>query len=366
MCYTNQRKVESEMSYVLVLITLVSTPILALLCLINAIKHRKNNKILVAFIVSLAILVVSFCAIPTSSSKNSSSSINSVSELASTEQKNENESVPEGQPEPKEETVNKETTIEPRVLVEQDGIKITATGYKEDAIDTSNVIWTSSNATLGGNALELLIENGSDKNVDVVCDSLIVNNYMVTAQYNSDVLAGNESTEPIYLFYSDLERAEIYEVQKVELYFTVYDKDTNKKLFSVDDATIETSKAGNAFEESHIGEEVYNDKGVVISGVKEKEASTFGTDVLLLQISNESGKDLVVYCDSVSVNGKMVNPYILLQKVYNGKKVVCAITVQDSELERNGVESVESVECSIEFESPDTFVTLWNTDNLKF
>jgi hypothetical protein len=326
------------------------------MCLINAMRRKKNNKTLLAFVISFAVLVVSFCAMPTSSNESPSSSVDATSKLQQTESKLET----------KEETSNKETTIEPKVLAEQDGIKITVTGYKEDAIDTSNVIWTSSNATLGGNALELSIKNSSDKNISVVCDSLIVNDYMVTAQYNSDVLAGNESTEPIYLFYSDLERAGIYEVQKIELYFTVYDKDTNKKLFSVEDTTIETSKVGNTFEESHIGEEAYNDKGVVISGVKEKETSTFGTDVLLLQVSNESGKDLVIYCDSVSVNGKMVNPYILLQKIYNGKKAVCAITIQDSELERNGVESVESVECSIKFESPDTFATLWNTDNLKF
>jgi hypothetical protein len=326
------------------------------MCLINAMRRKKNNKTLLAFVISFAVLVVSFCAMPTSSNESPSSSVDATSKLQQTESKLET----------KEETSNKETTIEPKVLAEQDGIKITVTGYKEDAIDTSNVIWTSSNATLGGNALELSIKNSSDKNISVVCDSLIVNDYMVTAQYNSDVLAGNESTEPIYLFYSDLERAGIYEVQKIELYFTVYDKDTNKKLFSVEDTTIETSKVGNTFEESHIGEEAYNDKGVVISGVKEKETSTFGTDVLLLQVSNESGKDLVIYCDSVSVNGKTVNPYILLQKIYNGKKAVCAITIQDSELERNGVESVESVECSIKFESPDTFATLWNTDNLKF
>ena len=344
------------MFFALTLITMVTTPIFGIMCLINAMRHKKNNKTLLAFVISFAVLVVSFCAMPTSSNESPSSSVDATSKLQQTESKLET----------KEETSNKETTIEPKVLTEQDGIKITATGYKEDAIDTSNVIWTSSNAALGGNALELSIENSSDKNISVVCDSLIVNDYMVTAQYNSDVLAGNESTEPIYLFYSDLERAGIYEVQKIELYFTVYDKDTNKKLFSVEDTTIETSKAGNTFEESHIGEEAYNDKGVVISGVKEKEASTFGTDVLLLQVSNRSGKDFVIYCDSVSVNGKMIKPYILLQKVYNGKKAVCAITIQDSELERNGVESVESVECSIKFESPDTFATLWNTDNLKF
>lgn len=344
------------MFFALTLITMVTTPIFGIMCLINAMRRKKNNKTLLAFVISFAVLVVSFCAMPTSSNESSSSSVDATSKLQQTESKLET----------KEETSNKETTIEPKVLAEQDGIKITVTGYKEDAIDTSNVIWTSSNATLGGNALELSIKNSSDKNISVVCDSLIVNDYMVTAQYNSDVLAGNESTEPIYIFYSDLERAGIYEVQKIELYFTVYDKDTNKKLFSVEDTTIETSKVGNTFEESHIGEEAYNDKGVVISGVKEKETSTFGTDVLLLQVSNESGKDLVIYCDSVSVNGKMVNPHILLQKVYNGKKAVCAITIQDSELERNDVESVESVECSIKFESPDTFATLWNTDNLKF
>lgn len=57
-------------------------------------------------------------------------------------------------------------TIEEQVLVEQDGIKITALEMTEDSI------W--------GEGVKLLIENDSDKNIGVGCNALIVNNYMIT------------------------------------------------------------------------------------------------------------------------------------------------------------------------------------------
>lgn len=56
-------------------------------------------------------------------------------------------------------------TIDEQVLVDQDGIVVTATEYVTDRI------W--------GDGIKLLLENNSDKDVTVSCNALIVNDYMI-------------------------------------------------------------------------------------------------------------------------------------------------------------------------------------------
>ena len=56
-------------------------------------------------------------------------------------------------------------SINEQVLVDQDGIKITATEYVTDSI------W--------GDGIKLLVENNSAKDYTIGCDALIVNDYML-------------------------------------------------------------------------------------------------------------------------------------------------------------------------------------------
>lgn len=64
-------------------------------------------------------------------------------------------------------------TITEQVLVEENGLKITAMEFVNDSI------W--------GEGIKLLIENDSDKNLTVGCDALIVNDYMMTDLFASSV-----------------------------------------------------------------------------------------------------------------------------------------------------------------------------------
>lgn len=69
-------------------------------------------------------------------------------------------------------------SINEQVLVDQDGIKITATEYVTDSI------W--------GDGIKLLVENNSAKDYTIGCDALIVNDYMITDLFSADVAAGKK------------------------------------------------------------------------------------------------------------------------------------------------------------------------------
>ncbi|MCQ2532663.1 MAG: hypothetical protein MJ093_08160, partial [Saccharofermentans sp.] len=98
----------------------------------------------------------------------------------------------EGDDEVVEET-NELVTINEQVLLDSEGIKITAKEYVEDSFM--------------GEGIKILIENSTDKNILVGCTALIVNNYNISDLFGADVAAGMNANETIYLSSRELEAA---------------------------------------------------------------------------------------------------------------------------------------------------------------
>ena len=228
-----------------------------------------------------------------------------------------------------EETGSSDVTIEEQVLFEENGLKVTATEYVSDSI------W--------GDGIKLLLENDGTEDVGLGCNALIVNDYMITDLFSSTIAAGKKANETLYLSSSGLKAAGIENVGKIEVYFHTFDPDTYMTIKDLDCITIQTS----VYDEmdtvpNDAGQELYNENGVKIVGKYVDENSFWGTAVLLY-IENNSGKNVIVQCDDMSINGFMVTPYFS-STVYDGKKAIDEITLMSSELEENGIDSVEDIE----------------------
>lgn len=102
---------------------------------------------------------------------------------------------------------NTDVTIAEQVLLDQNGIVITAQEYVNDSI------W--------GEGIKMVLENNSDKDVTVGCSALIVNNYMITDLFVSDVAVGKKANETMWLSSSELKAAGIDSVGQVEIYFHI-------------------------------------------------------------------------------------------------------------------------------------------------
>lgn len=242
-------------------------------------------------------------------------------------------------------------TIEKQVLVEQDGIKITALEYVRDSI------W--------GDGIKVLIENESEQDVTVGCDALIVNDYMIHDLFVSEVAAGKKSNEVIYLSSSELKAAGIDTVGRVEIYFHVYDSDSYDQIFNTDCVEIETSAIENMDTTANDeGTELYNEDGIRIIGKTVDENSFWGT-AILLYIENESGRNVGISVDDMSVNGFMLTPYFSTT-VYDGKKAIDDITIMSSELEENGITSIEEVELKFRIYDNDSYETVAESDPITF
>lgn len=242
-------------------------------------------------------------------------------------------------------------TIEEQVLVDQDDIKITALEYVTDDI------W--------GDGIKVLIENNSEKDVTVGCDALIVNDYMISDLFGSEIAAGKKANEMIYLSTSELKAAGIDTVGRIELYFHAFDADTYDQIFSADCATIETSAIDNMDTTANDeGTELYNENGIRIVGKTVDENSFWGT-AILLYIENESGRNVSISVNDMSINGYMLSPYFYTT-VYDGKKAIDDITILSSDLEENGITSIDEVELKFNIVDNDSFETIAESDTITF
>ncbi len=244
-----------------------------------------------------------------------------------------------------------EITIQEQLLLERDGVKITAKEYVHDAI------W--------GDGIKLLIENNSTQNLGIGCDALIVNHYMISDLFAASVAQGKKANETVYLSSSALEAAGILNVGQIELYFHAYDSDSYDTVFDGAGAVIQTS----AFEAmdttpNDSGIELYNKGGIRIVGKIVDENSFWGTAVLLY-LENNTGKNLTFSCENMSINGFMVSPFFA-STVYDGKMAIDEITVFSSDLEENDITSIETVELAFHIYNTDTFETVTDTEPLSF
>lgn len=243
------------------------------------------------------------------------------------------------------------TTIDEQVLIDQAGIVVTATEYVTDKI------W--------GDGVKLLLENNTDKDVTVGCDALIVNDYMISDLFVSQIAAGKKANETLYISSQQLNAAGIENVGKIEIYFHVYDPATFDTLFDTECVTIQTSEYDNMdTTPDDAGTELYNADGIRIVGKTVDENSFWGT-AILLYCENNAGRNVGISVDDMSINGFMMSPFFTTT-VYDGKKSIDEITVFSNDLEENGIESIEEVELKFHIYDADSFSTIADSDPITF
>ncbi|HZJ99924.1 MAG TPA: hypothetical protein VFC79_07960 [Tissierellaceae bacterium] len=219
--------------------------------------------------------------------------------------------------------------------------------------------------SIWGKGVKVLIDNNSDKSVGMGLDALIVNNYMISDLFVTDVAPGKSANETIYISSSALEQAGIENIGQVELYFRAYDSDSYEDIFESDLVTITTSR----FEDMDVditveGTELLNQDGIKIVGRYVDEDSFWGSGILLY-IENSTDKDIGISCDDMSINGFMVSP-LFSSSVYSGKMSIDEITIFESDLEDNNIEKIEDVEMKFRIYDVSTYDTILKTDAISF
>lgn len=247
---------------------------------------------------------------------------------------------------------NTAATIESTVLVEQDGIVITAQELVEDEIF--------------GTGVKLLIENQSSENQTIGCDYAVVNDFMMTSLlFSADVAAGKKANETLYFSDPAMKGADITTIADMSFVFYSFDPNTYERRFTTQEVPLSTSASGKYEQPIPTdGQELYNQDGIRIVGRYVDEDDFWGTSVVLF-IQNTSDTDMVISCDNMSINGFMVTPY-LSALVNSGKMSLSNITILSADLEQNGIEKVSDIELTFKGLNPETYQTIFETDAITF
>lgn len=243
-------------------------------------------------------------------------------------------------------SAEQEVTIEEAVLVDEKDIKITAKGFDAKGVFGPN--------------LKLLIENNGTKSVTVQTRNTSVNGYMVETMISCDVAAGKKANDEMTFLSSDLEAAGIATFADMEFSFHIFDSETWDTYLDTDLIDIQTSAAeGFNYEYDNSGFEVYNDGGVNVV-VKGRGDSWMGPNIVVY-IYNGSDRNICVQARDVSINGFMVDS-IFSSEVMAGKHCIDTISFLSSDLEKNGIESIDDVELSFHIFDDESWSTIKDTN----
>lgn len=238
-------------------------------------------------------------------------------------------------------------TVENQVLLDDSGVKITATGFDKSG-------WF-------GAELKVQIENNTEKSLTFQVRDVSVNGYMVETMFSSDVAAGKKANDSITFSSSDLQACGIETFADMEFYFHIFDESWETYL-DTDTVQVKTSAADSyTYSFDDAGDELYNGNGIrIVSRGVSDEDSIFGP-ALVVFIENTSGKNITVQTRDTSVNGFMVDT-IFSPELCDSKCCVDGITFMNSSIEENEIEIIEEIELSFLIFASDNWETVVDTD----
>lgn len=238
-------------------------------------------------------------------------------------------------------------SIERTVLMDKDGIRVTATGLTEEE-------WI-------GPEISVLIENDTDRAITMQALDVSVNGIMFSPMFYCDVAAGKKSNEKIAFYQTDLDNAGISTIQSVELTLEALDSDNWDSIAKGDMVTIRTDAPEQQQALDKSGTPALNQDGleIIVRGVKTGD-STWGPEIQLF-LQNQTGRDIIVQLDDFSINGFMVSP-IFSVNITDGKVAYYSISLSQEELDTNGIDTIESMECSFVVVDPETWDTIVQSD----
>ncbi|MEA4870132.1 hypothetical protein SDC9_121955 [bioreactor metagenome] len=238
-------------------------------------------------------------------------------------------------------------SIAETVLLDQDGIRVTATGLAEDE-------WI-------GPAINVLIENSTDRTITVQALDVSINGIMLSPIFFCEVAAGKKSNETISFYQTDLDNAGISTIQSIELKIEALDSDSWDTILEGNPITVRTDAPDKQQVLDTRGTPALDLNGleIIVRGIK-TEDSTWGPDIQLF-LQNHTGRDITVQVGNFSINGFMVSP-IFSGDIKDGKVAYYSISLSKEELDKNGIDEIRSMECSFIVIDPNTWDTIFESD----
>lgn len=226
-----------------------------------------------------------------------------------------------------------EPVLAEQVIYDAEGIRITVKGMEEN--------------TMTGTDIRILVENGTDRNIAFSGDLFVVNGVTVPGYLYAEVAAGTKTNDAIELYTDVLDTAGITRIGTLRGHDTrIVDTDTYETLVQVPLELTTAHDGEGVYAPDGSGVELYRDHGIaVIAQVVSQEF--YGRTARLL-VKNETGKDIIVEAENISVNGYTVEAW-LYDTVVADTVRYCQLDLFETGLAENGIDQIENVAFRLNF-----------------
>lgn len=243
-----------------------------------------------------ALLVLSLAACGSNGDARSNASESSAGSTASSEAESSAAAAEEATATPKPtEEPSAQPTLEETVLLDEGGIKVTATDLTDYGLG-------------GAPDLELHVENNTDGDIMVqTSEYAAVNGCMVRGIASIQASAGDSADDTVMFLDDEFEAAGIETVSDIKLAVRAIDADWNE-ICSSDYVTIKTSAYGTVETPAVNGDVLYDKDGVkvILLGTEEEEDFDFYFPTYVkLYIENNSEQDITVKTLDFKANGEV-------------------------------------------------------------
>ena len=255
-----------------------------------------------------------------------------------------------------------DATISETVMLDEGGVKITATGLNYGSYDAE---------------LEVTIENNSGKNLNFICGSLgyscnSINGYMIDDGYlNCDIANGKKSNESISFSYDSLMLYGINEIADIEIGFSMKDDDYKYTYSSPCRVTTSIFDAHDYDKDYYIEsitstdtmsiydydvacfsqDTLYDENGIRLLSSALIQDGDDG-DSLLLELENTTGSVIYTATSDIAINGLIIPGSTLSYDAINpGKRCIVDVDISyvlDSQHQSSyGINDIGSIALSL-------------------
>ena len=238
-------------------------------------------------------------------------------------------------------------TIEEQVLLERDGVRITALGLGRNGFS--------------GPELKLLIENGSGRNLKVRACDVSVNRYMNDAKLQVSVNNGERIYSALVFSREDLERCSVETLAEIEICFNAYAADDYSDLFYSEPVVMRTA-AAEGFQQKYdeSGAVAYDGDGVkiVLKGLDRNEPG------IVVGIENTGEEKINVTNAGCYVNGVRLYP-TFAREVMPGKRSIGCIVLPGYEMKSKGIQEIREAIVSFYYHKGNELGKTVETDPVR-
>lgn len=247
-----------------------------------------------------------------------------------------------------EASVMPEVSVEEAVLYDGTDVTITVKGMESG--------WM-------GQDIQLLVENKTDRNIALSADNFVVNGVTMSGYLYIDVASGKKANGTLTLYTDGLETAGIAQIAWVQTCDArIVDTDTFDMLGEVNFGIVTSLGKDYVQPMDDAGELLYEANGIqVITKVMTDE---FYGKTLVLYVKNNSGKDVTVQAENISVNGFTLDAW-MYDFISAGTVRYCDLDLLESGLEENGIEEIQDITFTIQLTDPYSYATLAKSGELQ-